>query len=81
MIVVRTYKSNARYLAGITAAVNFENCTKQLRCYFVNIIKVKERIIAGGIIDLPYLTFQKDRRVNKGKRFENERRRHLNASK
>lgn len=80
MIVVRIFKDNAWYLAGIAIAVNFENCIKQLKYYFSNIIKVKERIIAGEIIDLPYLTFQRDRRINKKKRFENERRRHLNAS-
>ena len=80
MIVVRIFKDNAQYLAGITTAANFENCIKQLKYYFSNIIKVKEKIIAGEIIDLPYLTFQRDRRINKEKRFENEQRRHLNAS-
>jgi len=77
MIMVKTYKSNAWYLAGIITAVNFENCIKQLRYYFANIIKVKERIIAGEIIDLPYLTLQRDRRVNEEKRIRNERRRYL----
>ena len=62
MIVVRIYKGNADALAGLTTAVNFENCIKQLKWYFSNIIKVKERIIAGKIIDLPYLTLQRDRR-------------------
>jgi len=77
MIIVKIFKDNAWYLAGITIAVNFENCKKQLSYYFANIIKVKERIIAGEIIDLPYLTLQKDRRVNEEKSIENERRRHF----
>jgi len=77
MIVVRIFKDNAWYLAGIATAVNFENCIKQLRYYYANIIKVKEKIIAGGIIDLPYLTLQRDRRVNQEKRVRDERRRHL----
>ncbi|MBA7545367.1 hypothetical protein ES705_37733 [subsurface metagenome] len=77
MIVVRIFKNNAWYLAGIATAVNFENCIKQLGYYFANIIKVKEMINAGEIIDLPYLTFQRDRRVNQEKRIRDERRRHL----
>ena len=77
MTVVRIFKDNAWYLAGIAATVNFDNCIKQLGYYFENIIKVKERIIAGKIIDLPYLTLQRDRRVNQEKRVRNERRRHL----
>lgn len=79
--MVRIFKDNARYLAGIATTVNFDNYIKQLRYYFANIKKIKERILTGKIIDTPYVTFQKDRRVNKEKRFENERRRHLNASK
>ena len=70
MIAVKIFKDNAWHLAGITTAVNFENCKKQLSYYFANIIKVKERIIAGEIINLPYLTLQRDRRVNKEKRYD-----------
>jgi len=36
--------------------------------------KVKQRIIAGKIIDLPYLTLQKDRRLTGEKGIDNERR-------
>jgi len=81
MIIVKIFKDNAWYLAGITTAVNFENCIKQLRYYFANIIKVKEKINAGEIIDLPYLTLQRDRKINEEKRIRNERRRHLNTVK
>ena len=77
MLVVKIFKDNAWYLAGLATAVNFENCVKQLKYYYADIIKVKERIIAGKIIDLPYLTLQCDRRVKQEKRIRNERRRHL----
>jgi len=77
MLVVKIFKDNAWYLAGIATAVNFENCVKQLKYYYADIIKVKERIIAGKIIDLPYLTLQRDRRVNQEKKVRDERRRHL----
>ena len=59
--MVKTYKSS-QYLDGITIAVNFKNCIKQLKYYFTNIIKVKEKILAGKIIDTPYVIFQRDRR-------------------
>ncbi|GAH19009.1 unnamed protein product, partial [marine sediment metagenome] len=39
-----------------------EKCTKQLKCYFSNVNKVKEKILAGKIIDTPYVIFQRDRR-------------------
>ena len=81
MIVVRIFKDNAGKFANLTSAVTFESCKRRLRLYFSDLKKVKERIIAGEIIDTPYVTFQKYRRVNKEKRFENERRRQLNASK
>jgi len=81
MIAVKIFKDNAGNSANLTSAINFESCKRQLRLYFPDFEKVKEKIIAGEIIDLPYVTFQKDRRINKEKSFENERRRHLNASK
>jgi len=77
MIIVRIFKDNARKIANLTTAVTFEACKRRLRLYFSNLEKVKERIIAGKIIDLPYLTLQRDRRVNEEKRIRNERRRHL----
>ena len=77
MIVVRIFKDNARKFANLTTAVNFEDCKRRLGLYFSDLEKVKERIIAGKIIDLPYLILQRDRRVNQEKRIRNERRRHL----
>ncbi|MBA7533999.1 hypothetical protein ES705_26245 [subsurface metagenome] len=81
MIIVRIFKDNARRFANLVSAINFEACKRRLRLYFSNLKKVKERIIAGEIISVPYVTFQKDRRVNKEKRIEKERRRYLESSK
>lgn len=62
MIIVRTYKDNAWYLAGITTAIEWEKCTKRLKYYFSNVKKIKEKILTGKIIDTPYVIFQRDRR-------------------
>ena len=77
MIVVRIFKDNVRKIANLTTAVTFEACKSRLRLYFSNLERVKERIIAREIIDLPFLILQRDRRVNEEKRIRNERRRHL----
>jgi len=74
MIVVRIFKDNAGNLANLASTVNFEACKRRLRLYFSNLEKVKERIIVGEIISIPYVTFQKDRRVSKEKRVKNEQR-------
>lgn len=79
--MVEIFKGNAEKFDNLTSAVTFDPCKRRLRLYFSDLKKVKERITAGGIIDLPYLTFQKDRRVNKEKRIKNDQRRHLNVSK
>lgn len=76
MIVVKIFKDSA-WIGNLTSAVTFEACKRRLRLYFSNLEKVKERIITGKIIDLPYLTLQRDRRVNQEKRVRDERRRHL----
>lgn len=81
MITIRTFKYNAGKFANLTSAINFEACKRRLRLYFSNLEKVKEKIIAGEIISIPYVTFQKDRRVNEEKRIKNEQRRHLKSSK
>jgi len=47
MIVVKTYKSNAWYLAGITTAIEWENCIKRLKYYFPDVNKVREKILAA----------------------------------
>ena len=77
MLVVRILKDNAENFASYTSIVTFESCKRRLRLYFTNLEKVKERIIAGEIIDIPYITFQKDRRINKKKMIRNERRKNL----
>jgi len=61
MIVVRIFKDNAG-IGNLTSAVTFEACKMRLRLYFSNLEKLKERIIAGEIISIPYVTLQKDRR-------------------
>ncbi|MBA7537326.1 hypothetical protein ES705_29593 [subsurface metagenome] len=77
MIVVRIFKDNAKKFANLVNAVTFEACKRRLGLYFSDLKKVKERIIAGKIIDLPYLTLQRDRRVNQEKKVRDERRRNL----
>ena len=81
MIAVRIFKDNAKEFANLVDAVNFEACKRRLRLYFSNLERVKERIIAGEIISIPYVTFQKDRRINKEKRIKNERRSYIKSSK
>ena len=81
MIVVEIFKDDAGKFGNLTSTVTFEDCKRRLRLYFSNFEKVKERIIAGEIIDIPYLTLQRDRRINKEKRTENEQRNHLKMSK
>lgn len=62
IIVVRTFKDNAGKFANLTSVVDFGACKRRLRLYFSDLEKVKERIVAGEIIDIPYVTFQRDRR-------------------
>jgi len=81
MIIVKIFKNNALEFSNLTSAVTFESCKRRLRLYFSDLEKVNEKIIAGEIIDLPYVTFQKDRRVNKEKRIKNEQRSHFKSSK
>lgn len=52
-------KDNALKLTGITNAINFEDCIRQLRYYFLDINKVREKILAGKIIYI-LITIQKD---------------------
>ena len=73
MIVVQKYKKNAEQFSGLTSAVDFESLKKRLRLYFKNIGKVKAMLYAGEIIDIPFVTLQKDRRIRDLK-VEDERR-------
>jgi len=77
MIVVQTYKQNAEQFSGLTSAIDFEDCKKRLRLYFKNVGEVKARLFAGEIIDLPFITLQKDRRI-RDIRVSNERRKKPN---
>jgi len=81
MIIVMNFKDNAGESANLVSAVTFEACKRRLRLYSSDLKKVKEKIIAGEIISIPYVTFQKDRRVNKEKRIKNEQRSHIKSSK
>jgi len=81
MIVIKIFKDNARKFANLTSAVTFKACKRRLSLYFSDLKKVKERIIAGEIMNTPYVTFQRDRRVNKEKRVKNDRRRHFKYTK
>jgi len=79
--VVKIFKNNARKFANLTSAITFEACKRRVRLYCSDLKKVKKRIIAGEIINIPYVTFQKDRRVNKEKEIKNERGRHFKSVK
>ncbi|MBA7537333.1 hypothetical protein ES705_29600 [subsurface metagenome] len=63
MIVVQKYKENAERFKNLTSAVTFESCKKRLRLYFQNIGKCKAMLYAGKIIDIPFVTLQRDRRI------------------
>lgn len=63
MLVVQKYKKNAENFAGITSAVTFESLKKRLRLYFKNIGEIKARIFNGEVINIPFVTLQKDRRI------------------
>jgi len=78
MIVVQKYKKDAEKFSGLTSAVTFESLKKRLRLYFKNIGKVKAMLYAGKIIDIPFVTLQKDRRIRPVK-VSNERRKPVKA--
>jgi hypothetical protein len=73
MIVVQKYKKDAEQFSGITTAVDFDSLKRRLRLYFKNIGKVKAMLYAGEIIDIPFCTLQKNRRIRDIK-VKNERR-------
>ena len=74
MKVVQKYKKDAEQFSGITSAVTFDSLKKRLRLYFKNIGQIKARIFNGEVIDIPFVTLQKDRRIRDIK-VKNERRR------
>ena len=67
MIVIGIYKGNAKSFSGLTIADDWKKFTRRIGFYYSNIFQVKEKILNGKIIDLPYITLQIDRRVKKGK--------------
>ena len=79
MLVIGIFKENAGNISSLTSAITFEDCKKWLGLYSSDLKKVKERILTGEIIDVPYLTLQKDRRGNEKKMIRNERRKNLQA--
>lgn len=72
MIVVGIYKDNAN-VGGLTIADDWKSFTRRIGFYYSNIFSIKEKILNGEIIDLPYITLQLDRRVKREK-VETERR-------
>jgi len=76
LIVVQIYGKDAEEFAGLTSAVDFEDCKKRLRLYFKNVGKCKAMLFAGEKISMPYVTLQKDRRVRDIK-VSNERRKQI----
>lgn len=67
MIVIKIFKDNALHYSGKTFAIDWEKCIKYLKLYFPDIAKVKDRIKTGEIINTPYSTFRKDRRIENKK--------------
>ncbi|MBA7582541.1 hypothetical protein ES695_10380 [Candidatus Atribacteria bacterium 1244-E10-H5-B2] len=63
MLVVGTYKSNAEHFSGLVIARNWKDFTRRISCYFPSVNEVKMKILSGEIIDLPYISLQKDRRT------------------
>jgi hypothetical protein len=61
MIVVGIYKNNAD-VGNLIIADDWKNFTRRIGFYYSNIFAIKEKILNGEIIDLPYITLQKDRR-------------------
>ena len=77
MVVIGIFKENAGNIAGLTSVITFEDCKKRLRLYFSDLKKIKKKITTGEMIDIPYITLQKDRRINNKKMIRNERRKNL----
>jgi len=74
MIIIGIYKSNAKNFAGLTIADDWKNFTRRIGFYYPNIFEIKEKILNGGIVELPYIVLQLDRRIDK-KKIKDERRR------
>jgi len=73
MIIVGIYKSNAKNFSGLTIADDWKNFTRRIGFYYSNIFEVKEKILNGKVVELPYISLQLDRRRENIK-VKNERR-------
>ena len=78
MIVVGIYKKNAKNFAGLTLADDWKNFTRRISFYYSNVFEIKEKILNGGIVELPYISLQLDRR-RENIRVKNERRKPVNS--
>ncbi|GAI81382.1 unnamed protein product [marine sediment metagenome] len=78
MLVVGIYNDSARNFKGLTIVDDWKSFTRRLRYYFSDVNKVKDRIIGGEIIELPYITLQRDRRCQSIK-VKDERRQPVKA--
>ncbi len=67
MIVVGIYKRNAENFSGLTIASDWKDFTRRIGFYFSNIFEIKEKILNGEIIELPYITLRLDRRIEREK--------------
>lgn len=79
MIVVGIYKEDAKRFSGLTIADDWKNFTRRIGFYYSNIFEVKEKILNGEVINLPYISLQLDRRV-KNIRVPDERRKQIGKS-
>lgn len=74
MLVVKIFRDNAENFKGITVANEWEEIARQIRIYFSDPKKVRQRINNGEVVNLPYFSLQKDRRVRDIKVTEEQRR-------
>ena len=73
MLIVATYKKDARELANLTFTTTFGSLYKRLRLYFST-----TNILNGEVISLPYISLMKDRRC-KDIKVKDERRKPVKA--
>jgi len=67
MLVVGIYKDNAKNFSGLTIVRDWKGFTRRIGFYFSNIFEIKEKILNGEIIELPYITLRLDRRIKREK--------------
>lgn len=79
MIIIQTFTEKAENFAGITTALDFEDCKQRLRLYYKNVGKCKAMLYSGQKISMPYVILQKDRRI-RDLAVKNERRSSLRLS-